>query len=162
MNMDNSKFLKIIIAILVLLNIGTQTFIWTSHHHGMPPPHQMGRGDAGRFLVHELKMTDEQQKQFEELRNEHHNKVEDIRERGRTLHEHFFDLLQNPSTDASNVQQAADSIAANQKQIELVTFEHFRKVRAICTPEQQKRFDEVIDEALQMLDPRPPGPQPGR
>ena len=46
-------------------------------------------------------------------------------------------------------------------QFELATFYHFQKTRSICTPDQQKKIDEVIDDALRMMAPKPPGP-PGR
>ena len=56
---------------------------------------------------------------------------------------------------------AADAIMINQKAIEMATFYHFEEVRSICTPDQQKMFDEVIKEALRMMSPPPPGPPHG-
>jgi Spy/CpxP family protein refolding chaperone len=64
--------------------------------------------------------------------------------------------LKTAVIDTVKVNELADSIVSIQKQIELVTFYHFQKVRAICTAEQQQKFDEVIDEAIRMLGPKPP------
>ena len=152
--MDNSKFLKIVIVILLLINIGTLAFMWTNNHPHGHPPH--GGGDAVEFLTHELKLNDAQQKQFEELRHQHHDAVEALQHQGRKLHDDYFNLIGNSTADSVIVSAAADSILALQKQIELITFYHFKSVRAICTPEQQRKFDEVISEALARMAPKLP------
>jgi Spy/CpxP family protein refolding chaperone len=155
--MDSNRFLKIVIVVLLIINIGTLGFMWVQHGHIGPPPPRGGE-DVALFLTHELMFSKDQEKQFELLRTAHHEGVEQIQHGGRSLHDRFFDLIQQPTPDTLLVQQMADSIAAIQKEIELLTFHHFQKVRAICTPEQQKKFDEIIDEALRMMAPRPPGP----
>ena len=150
---EKPKFLTAIIVALLLLNFGTLTFMWTHHPGG---PRGQRPGDVFHFLVSELKMTDEQQKQYEVLRDEHHHQVEEKQQEGRKLHDTFYELLRNPKIDSLMVAQTADAIAVNQKQIDLITFYHFQKVRAICTPQQQQKFDEIIAEALRMMSPKPP------
>ncbi len=151
--MENSKFLKIVIIILLLINISTLAFMWMHKGpHGMPPPRQ----EIGDFLIRELNFTETQRKQFVKMRDEHRSSVRNLREQSRELHDDFFDLLASSSTDSIKVNQLADSITFNQKQIELSTFYHFQKVRGICTTEQQKKFDEVINDALRMMAPPPP------
>ncbi|HXP49123.1 MAG TPA: hypothetical protein VN922_04170, partial [Bacteroidia bacterium] len=93
------------------------------------------------------------------LREEHHHAVEAIQQHSRQLREQFFGMLQNNPVDSAAIKRMTDSIAATQEQIEMVTFYHFRKVRDILRPEQQKRFDEVIQEATKMMAPQPP-PRP--
>jgi Spy/CpxP family protein refolding chaperone len=157
--MENSKFLKVVIVILLIINISTLAFMWM-HKPPMqqapppPPPHE--RNDVFEHLTHELKLSEQQRNQYDQLRKEHHAAMESLQEKGRATHDHFFALLQNKSADSTLVSKLADSISNNQKQIELVTFYHFQKVRAICNPEQQKKFDEIIDDALQMMFPKPP------
>ena len=38
-----------------------------------------------------------------------------------------------------------------QKESDRITFVHFQKVRALCRPDQQTKFDEVIGEVLKMM-----------
>jgi Spy/CpxP family protein refolding chaperone len=151
--MDQSKFLKTVIVVLLLINIGTLTFMWTdrSMHRGGPHP-----GDTAEFLTHELQFTKDQERQFDVLKKEHHRATETLRDESRLLHDHYFANLKTAVIDTVKVNELADSIVSIQKQIELVTFYHFQKVRAICTAEQQQKFDEVIDEAIRMLGPKPP------
>jgi len=157
--MENTRFLKIIIIVLLLVNIATLSFMWVSHNrhgggHMPPPPHGRGGPNAFEFLVHELKLDEGQVKQFEEMRNKHHLNVQDIQEKSRDMHHRFFNLL--AKNDSTSAVPLADSMAQYQKQIELLTFNHFLQVRAICKPEQQKKFDTVINEALRMMAPKQP------
>src|SRR4051812_49096175 len=111
--MDNSKFLKSVIIVLLLINIGTLAFLW------LHKPHDMNRGGghgAFEFLTHELKLNEQQRQQYEELKNEHHEAVEALQEHSQKLRHSFFELL--GSADSSAVNSLADSIAAYQKQIE--------------------------------------------
>jgi len=155
--MESLRFLKIVIICLLVVNIGTLSFIWLHHGHGGPPPPH-GRGDVAGFLTHELNFSPEQEKQFDQLREEHHHAMEKFQDEGRERHHQLFDLLHASTADSAAIQSAAKGIAENQSQIEVVTFHHFQQVRAICNPEQQKKFDEIIDEALRMMAPGPHGP----
>ncbi len=152
--MDNSKFLKIVIIILLFINISTLAFIWMHKPpHAMPPPPSQEIGD---FLMHELNFTEAQRTQFVYMRDEHRSSVRDLRDESQYLRDKFFDLLDAIPPDTIKIYQLADSLTSVQKQIELSTFYHFQKVRTICSPRQQKKFDEVIKEGLRMLTLQPP------
>jgi len=158
--METNRFLKVVIIALLLVNIGTLTFIWMQgnrQHGGPPPPPPQGEGrGVFEFLTHELQLDNQQQQQYESLRDEHHRAVEELQMNSREIHQQYFELLHGANTDSAQVNLLADSLAHIQKQIDLITFYHFQKVRSICKPEQQKRFDEVINEALRMMAPPPP------
>ena len=150
--MNDTRFLKIVIVILLLINIGSISFMWLHH----PPPPPMHERDALHFMIHELKLSDAEQTQFETLKKDHQQAMENFKRTERNLHDKYFGLLSTAS-DSMSVTQMADSISNNQKQIELLTFYHFKKVRAILTSEQQKKFDEMIGNALgKMASPPPP------
>ncbi len=159
--MENNRFLKITIIVLLLVNIATLAFMWTGkqHHEGhMPPPPHPSQGpkEAFEFLTHELNFDEAQIKQFDALRKEHHENAQMIQEKSHKMHHRFFDLLKNLPADSVLSMQLADSMALYQKQIEILTFNHFKQVRGICKSEQQKKFDEVINQALEMMAPKPP------
>lgn len=151
--MDNSRFLKTVITILLIINIGTLTFMWVHRPpvEGRPPRH-----DVGEFLSHELNFSNNQENKFNELKKEHHQSTEMLRDKNKLFHDQFFDLMKTNPVDSTKVNSTLDSICSTQKQLELVTFSHFQKIRALCTSDQQKKFDEVIDEALRMMAPKPP------
>lgn len=152
--MDNSKFLKRVIVALLLVNIATLSFMWSAHFRNGRP--ERGHRGTFTFLTEELKLDDNQQEQYVQLRNQHREAVEELQEKSKELHDSLFGLLSTSAVDFTIANQIASAIADNQKQLELFTFSHFQKVRAICNPQQQKRFDEVISDALRMMAPKPP------
>lgn len=155
--MGNTRFLKITIITLLLINIGTLVFIWTSKPHHGPPgdgPRTGGPGSAAEFLVKELKFDEKQQKLFTEMHEKHHERVRLIQEKNNELHHRFFDLLKTAPIDTIAATALADSMSMCQKRIEMLTFQHFKMVREICSAEQQQRFGEVINEALRIMAPK--------
>ena len=69
----------------------------------------------------------------------------------------FATLGSNPSN--INADSLGQLIATNQKEIEMVTYNHFKQVRTICTPEQQKEFDNIIADVIKKMN-GPGGPPP--
>ncbi len=159
MNADKSKLLWTAVIALLVLNFFTLALIWFHH----PPRdhengHEMHGGNVAGFLIHELSFSDEQIKKFDVLKSAHHEQVEKIQDAIHDLHKEFFDLMKSDVNDSGKVNSIAEAMAQKQKEIEMVTFNHFSDVRKLCTAEQKKKFDEVIDEAMRMMAPKPPGP----
>lgn len=145
------KLLYIVVVALLLVNTGTLAFIFI---YGAGP-HQSGPREVSKFIIEELRLNDKQQQQYRQLQDEHRRNMETIHEQDRNLHDRYFQLLQGERADSILVNQLVDSIALNRKQTELLTFYDFQKIRGICNAEQQKKFDEIIGEALRMMAPRP-------
>ncbi len=155
--MENTKFLKTVIFILLIINIGTLSFLWINHPPKDNGPHR--GGEIGEYLMHELKFNPEQRKQFEQLREEHRSAVKGWRDANEKLRGELFDLMGVYPSDSTRILQLADSISSVQKKIEISTFYHFQKVRTICTPEQQNEFDQVIKEGLHIRTPHSSQPK---
>ena len=176
MNTDKTKILSIAVILLLILNFGILAFLWLGRPHTpqgipgnppgkqdmndrMPPPGRM-EGGPKEFLTHELSFTDKQKQDYEKLIDEHQNDIKKIREQTKKDKDDFWDNLSKKDPD---VNSSASKLAEDQKQLELATFKHFQKVRELCTDEQKKKFDKVINEALRMMAPQgPPPPRPGR
>lgn len=154
--MQEGKFLKLIIVCLLILNMGTLAFLWFGGpEHRMPPrdgdgpPHHE---DAGHYLNRSLQLTDEQEHQYRGMREAHHEHVMMIHDRVRGYKQNLYHLLASAaSKDTMVIYPYIDSIAAAQREIELITYVHFRELRSICTSQQQQKFDQVIGEALERL-----------
>ena len=151
--MNNTRFLKIVIVFLLLINLGTISFMWFNK------PHHNDR--VGGFFEKELQFTPKQVSLFEGLKEEHRSKMDVLKEESKKLHDAYFDLLKNPSVDPTSVTQKASEIAKVKEKEELVTFYHFQKVRAICDDNQKIKFDKIIKEAARMMAP-PKGPREGQ
>ena len=150
--MENTRFLKLLIGGLLLLNLSTLAFFWFA---GPPGP----KGGPGKYLVEKLQLDDQQQIAYTKIREEHQRVSRDYQQEMNSRHKRLFDLLASPVVDSLRMLQIADSISIRQKAMELYTFEHFRTLRGICRPEQQQKFDAIIGDAVKQMGP-PPGGRP--
>lgn len=143
MSMNNSKFLKIVILVLVLINLSTISFIWL---------HRPTKNDAvGDFFAKELHFTKNQIAQFEVLKKAHREAKESLREADKEKHNAYLDLLKIPRVDSVTVRKAASEILMVKEKEELAMFYHFQKVRAICDEKQKQKFDEIIKDAARTI-----------
>lgn len=146
--MDNPKFLKTIIVALFLLNIGMVLFMFLHRPGDGRPP------EPKDIIIRELGLDDAQQNLFKGLREAHQAEMRAIREKNAGFRKNLYLEIGTAKPDSVKINSLADSITVAQKQAELVTFDHFKKLRAICRPEQQAKFDLMIAELVQnMLQP---------
>lgn len=155
-----NKWLAMAIVMLIILNITTLTVFWWTKKENQQeerPP----QGGAIAFLVKELKLDSIQQQQLLAFRDEHRLVTRETRKKNREAKEVFFSLLEKEGISEVEINEAATLSAKYDAELAKITFDHFKKIRSICTSEQQKKFDEVIHEVLRML-AGPQGPQPPR
>ncbi len=160
MNTTKNKLLTWLVFLLLIANLATIAMFWL----GKPkPPRPVLGGGPAEFLMKELQLDSIQQKQFEILRKEHHDSAEKIRAQIKDAKESFFSLLKQTTISDSARQIAAKAVSIQTEKLDLLTFDHFQKLRAICKPEQQKEFDEIMLELTQLISQqRPRGPEGNR
>ncbi len=157
MNNNKSRWLIILVIVLLIANTATLFAFWVSRaKHDLPP-----KGELKDFLVKELNMDSAQQKQFLILREEHRHRVDSLRNEVKQAKEKLFDLAKDPSATDSIKQNAAAEVSKITEKIDLFTLDHFQKVRALCRPDQQKHFDELLHQMTSMLGAPPPPKHPG-
>jgi hypothetical protein len=144
--------------LLVALNIATICAFFLFKKQPSPPPG--GGGNAAAFLVKELGFDTSQKEQLMDLVQEHRRQVRELHDANREAKETFFDLLKEPSVSDSALAAAVQKAAWPDRQLDIYTFRHFQKVRALCNETQKKKFDEIIHEVLQMMAQPRGGPGP--
>jgi len=154
-----NRTLNIIVIVLLIANITSIGLFWLRQERNKPGGNQ--RGEVVEFLVRELKMNETQKAQLIELRKQHRANVQSIRKNQELLKDAFFGLVRQEQATDAEINSALEKVATADKAIDLVTLNHFKAIRKICTAEQQIRFDEIIQEALHMMRPGGP-PQPNR
>lgn len=153
--MNNTGFLKVVIVSLLAINLATVGSIWFNHPpHKMPPPPP----DVICFLNDKLQLSDEQKNQMISLKEQHLNLIHNLMDKNKSLHNRFFSLIKNADASESMVQSLADSIAIIQSAMDISTYNHLKDLKNICTPEQQKKFDMVLNDATRMMFPQPNHP----
>ena len=167
---DKNKTLSAAVVILLIINLAILGLLWfdrspkttpermPSMDGKLPPDRLPPEGGPKEFLIRELKLNDKQIQDYGKLVEEHQSDMRRLREKIRKEKTQLWDNISKPDNDTGKSEFIASEIANDQKQIELVTFRHFQKVRELCDDTQKKKFDEVIKEALNMMGPNNPPP----
>jgi periplasmic protein CpxP/Spy len=155
-----NKNLKITIVILVVLNLATITLLWLGK-----PKHDDMRESAKKenqevrikeMLKKELDFSDEQAEQFLELRENHKEKAIALEDELTELKKEMFnEAMYNSNMNISD--SLLNLTLESQRQLEIITFQHFQKVKQICTPEQQEKLFKLMH---RLLGPPPKGGPP--
>ena len=148
MNTRTNKFLIGLVLILIVANIASVALFWIKE--SKPTAMQQPKSPAA-FLIKELQLNALQQQQFEALKKEHQAAASTLRKEVKDGKEELFDLLKLSTVADTMKQNAVRKISLLTEELDLVTFNHFEKVRAICNPTQQKKFDEIIKEVTKMM-----------
>lgn len=158
--MKQSVFYKIVIVALLLLNTAVIGYLWlrppAQPQFGPPPD---GRPD--RMIIERLRLDEGQQRQFDELRHEHHSHILDIQKEAGALHNQLFSLLQAGQLDTAARDSIITLLEAGYRRKELVTFDHFKKLRGILRPDQKADFDDFVEElGRRLMEPHRPEGRP--
>ena len=157
--MKKEIFYRVFILLLLLLNFGVLGYLWMGKDHGHGP----GPEGVDRMIIERLKLDEGQQEQFNQLKHEHHMQMMQIDEKSGSLHHQLFEVLKKDPIDTVEKNKILNKLEYNYRQKELVTFDHFRKLRGILHPDQKPLFDDFVDELGRHLMGPPPGqrPKPG-
>ena len=153
-NIVKSKFFSWIIALLVLANIASLGFYWIGYFKNQRD------NSPKEFLAKKLNFSDSQKNTYFNLAKEHNQSAEKIRERIIIDKDNFFKLLQSNSIIDSARNNAALQVSISIQSLDILTFEHFKKVRALCTEEQKPKFDDLIQRMVNSVNSPQKGPQP--
>ncbi|WP_276480926.1 hypothetical protein [Paraflavitalea pollutisoli] len=148
------KWLLLLVGILLVTNIITLSFFWSMKPHDAPGKNQ-SEADRnkrmGQFMVNELKLDKDQETVYWKLRDTLVSRQKPLWDSIRNSKKRFFDLLKEPASADSLVNNKAEQIALLQKELDLITFRHFQQVRALCRPEQTIKFDTVTKEIVNRM-----------
>jgi hypothetical protein len=156
---NKNTITNILIGILIIANITTLSLYWLRKDHR--PPLLKGNNRAEDFVIKELKLDSTQANAYKALVAEHRQQINNIKGTVNSNREKFFGLLKNDTINPEVFNEALKGTSVEQKFVDSITFYHFKKLRAICSPEQKKKFDEIIQQILRMNGPpRTGGPPP--
>lgn len=161
-NTERNRTLIFIIALLLITNLAllAYTFVFSKKH-----PFDREREGFTGALKNEVGFSDSQLEQFKQLKEKHWSSAKTDMEQIRKIKQRLFDLTKQPVVADSTVALLADSIAILQKGAEIKAFHHFKATRAICTPEQQPKYDSLMTKIIRQGRsgrPVPPGSGPNK
>jgi len=152
--MKSLKFYKILVSVLVILNLTTLYFFWSMKRHD---EHHLPHGPR-KSLVSVLDLKGETKKKVLKLEKEHFRVKDSLIAQSLKLHESLFQLFNDPSKNHDDVEKLIDRIVENQRETEQMTFDYFKTVNALCTPEQKEELQKMIKNVLSRVGGGPPPP----
>lgn len=148
--MKTNRILTIAVVLLLVVNVVMLVCMMRGRgHHGMK---KQGGGPFD-MMVKELNMTEQQQTDFKKLKEEHFTAIKPVFDSVRSLKKSLFGLVKEENLNDSLVSNYSGLIAEQQATVDRLTIGHFRKVRALFSGDQQKKFDEFVQKMMQRRGP---------
>ena len=147
-----------VVLLLVLLNVLSLGIIWYLQFRPVPRLQPPAHFDPVLgFLEKELVLTQEQTELFEALREQHRQATRELVDSVNQLKKALTEEAFTASPDTTKAEQLAETIGAQQAELETLRFNHFLDIQALIEPEQLEKFQAVIHEIL----PPERVPEPG-
>ena len=146
MSNPRNRNLLIIIGVLLLTNIGVLVYFLGQKEPSKLPEPANGKDRPGitEMLQKEVGFNDEQTAKYKLLKEKQKETIKPMYDDMRKMKDSLFRLLSYPETSDSLLNKMADAIAQKQKALDLQTFNHFKRVRTLCTPGQQSKYDSMV------------------
>lgn len=145
---SSNKILTIAVVLLLLTNIALVAFMVLGKNK-QESKRPAGKGDPFQVMAKELNMTDQQQKDYKQQKEEHFKNIKPLFDSVRAAKTAFFALVKETDVSDSIVNLYSQRVTDKQAEIDKLTFAHFRRVRNLFTPEQQPKFDVFVQKMMQ-------------
>ncbi|MCS6813504.1 MAG: Spy/CpxP family protein refolding chaperone [Cyanobacteria bacterium] len=134
------RSLPTLTLLLTLLGAATAPFTWAFPGDVPPVVAQRRRGD----LLRELNLSPQQTRQIQAIRNRYQGQIE---QRKRAVAEAQQQLRSLMSGDASadQLRQQFRQVQAARQELAELHFNSLLEMRAILTPEQRRKFADLVD-----------------
>ncbi len=151
---NRHKWWLIAIVILLIINTATLAIFWMERKgEGLLLGSHPKQANAQAFLIKELSLDSAQQAQYLLLIKAHREGSNTIKNELKDAKDAFFKLLSDSTATDAMIKQAADKASAIETQLDVLTFNHFKQVRNICTPQQKIKFNQIIENVVKMMGP---------
>ena len=158
--MDKTKLLTFSVIALLLLNLGTLSFLFLTNPNGNHPhgtPNFKGGPEPKEIIIEKLNFDSNQIAQYEKLIQVHRKEISSIEDEIRKTKEELYFQLHENSINNATKDSLIDALAAYQKQIENIHFKHFQDIKKLCKKEQLDDFNALTEELSRLFSkPHPP------
>jgi protein CpxP len=142
---STNKNLIFIIVVLLLTNIAVLAyFLWYKKPAEGKPWGGDRKNGMTEMLQKEVGFDDQQVAQYKQLKDEQSVSIKPMFDEMRKAKDSLFILMSNPMANDSIIAKAAKTIGERQSALDLQTFNHFKKVRALCKVGQEVKYDSAV------------------
>jgi protein CpxP len=147
--MTKTKFLTISVIVLLVLNLGTITFLFTRRP---PPPFKIEQEGPRKIIIERLGFDKNQIDQYEMLIQKHHEVIKELQDDIKRKKNELYETL--TSSDTSKVTIIEQKISYLQLEIEKTYYQHFQAIKALCKPNQLIKFNDLVKDLAKMFKPQ--------
>jgi len=145
---NRSKVFLTIIGILLVANIALVSFLLLKKDGDKHEKRPDKKTIIANFLKTEIGFDTLQIQQYYALSTKHSDNMKKLVDSLRNPKEKQFKELAAANFSDSAMNNMAIQSGASQKTIELRTFNHLKKIRLLCRPDQQPKFDSLFGKML--------------
>jgi Spy/CpxP family protein refolding chaperone len=161
---NRSKILIGIILILLVINVSAlATFLYNNYskqrrfNEIRKTQEQVQISGVHRYMREELKLTDDQFKQFNEIGRSNFINSRDIAFKLDEKRIEFIDELTKDNPDDEKLNSLAREIGDLHYELKMNTIKHYFEFKELCNPEQQKALEKLFMKMIQREDRFPIG-----
>src|SRR6188474_35445 len=151
MSRSRDRNLLIIIGALLLTNVAVLVYFLRREKAAATQQPDRPRSTVTEMLQEEVGFNEEQTAKYKELKDKQREKIKPMYDNMRKAKDSLFGLLSYPDTPDSVLNRAGEVIAQRQKELDIETFNHFRRVRMLCTAEQLPHYDSLVIRLLRKM-----------
>ena len=150
--MKQRTLTNIILLALLVFNVGFLGSWWYGHwkmHHLMRERYHHFRANesrGARFLAKKLGLTGKQEQQLDTLREEHFKKIRNLEFAVYRNEINIMNAIAANPSDSAKAMGYADSVGILKAAIQKELFNHFNKIKEMCSPGQAAKFDSLVME----------------
>lgn len=149
--MNRTKILTFLVGILLLTNIVLLVFFVGKSPEKRGPRSGGDRSSAVReFLKDSIGFNEQQLAQYDQLRQHNRDNMRPLFEDLGNAKMAYYKFINQAAADSAG-QAAAALIGEKQKALDMAFFNHFRQVRELCTPEQQSKYDSMVQQVIRKM-----------
>lgn len=162
MSNPRNRNLLIIIGVLLLTNIAVLIYFLgqKGENKSVHDNAKNNKGFVAEMLQKEVGFTEEQTAEYKKLKEKQREIIRPMYDDMRNAKDSLFRLLSYPATSDSVLKAMAEAIAQKQKALDLQTFNYFKTLRTLCTPEQLPKYDSMILPLLRKIGKLPKHNEP--
>lgn len=159
---NRSKVFLAIIGILLVANIAMVSFFLLNRDCDKREKKPDRKTIIANFLKTEIGFDTLQLQQYDLLGNRHKDNMKKMMDSLRSTKDNQFKELTAAGFSDSAMNSIADQSAVSQKAMELRSFNHLKKIRLLCKPEQLPKFDSLFGKVLNRRNGEPKKKQPDK
>lgn len=111
-------------------------------------PHSTAHGDIHSYLHHTLNLTPDQDTKLNKIETKYHGRKEKLEKTIRIANMELAAAIKETPSFSPKVQKSIDKIHESMGELQKASLEHLFEMQPILTPEQNKKLNKLITDAL--------------